>query len=109
MIFCARATRGLRRPSLDARSGGSVWLLPCFFHLLYPKHVGVGDDVYPIPAAAFDAVEGVVRHLAQEFRTQWVFGGPDRRSDAHRDREQTAGCVKWHVTDRHSKAFGALS
>jgi hypothetical protein len=22
MIFCARATRGLRRPSLDVRSGG---------------------------------------------------------------------------------------
>jgi len=24
MIFCARATRGLRRPSLDARSGRSI-------------------------------------------------------------------------------------
>ena len=24
MIFCARATRGLRRPSLDARSGSSI-------------------------------------------------------------------------------------
>ena len=24
MIFCARATRGLRRPSLDARSGTSI-------------------------------------------------------------------------------------
>jgi hypothetical protein len=24
MIFCARATRGLRRPSLDTRSGRSI-------------------------------------------------------------------------------------
>ena len=24
MIFCARATRGLRKPSLDARSGKSI-------------------------------------------------------------------------------------
>ena len=24
MIFCARATRGLRKPSLDARSGRSI-------------------------------------------------------------------------------------
>ena len=24
MIFCARATRGLRRPSVDARSGRSI-------------------------------------------------------------------------------------
>jgi hypothetical protein len=28
MIFCARATRGLRRPSLDARSGRSISLHP---------------------------------------------------------------------------------
>jgi hypothetical protein len=29
MIFCARATRGLRRPSLDARSGRSISPHPC--------------------------------------------------------------------------------
>ena len=28
MIFCARATRGLRRPSFDARSQGHTWSLP---------------------------------------------------------------------------------
>jgi hypothetical protein len=28
IIFCARATRGLRRPSLDARSGRSVRPIP---------------------------------------------------------------------------------
>jgi len=28
MIFCARATRGLRRPSLDARSGRSISPIP---------------------------------------------------------------------------------
>ena len=28
MIFCARATRGLRRPSLDARSGRSIRPIP---------------------------------------------------------------------------------
>jgi|CXWL01.1.fsa_nt_gi hypothetical protein len=28
MIFCARATRGLRRPSLDARSGRSSASIP---------------------------------------------------------------------------------
>jgi hypothetical protein len=28
MIFCARATRGLRNPSLDARSGRSIGPIP---------------------------------------------------------------------------------
>jgi hypothetical protein len=28
MIFCSRATRGLGRPSLDARSGGSISPIP---------------------------------------------------------------------------------
>ena len=55
-----------------ARRGGSVRLLPCFLHLIHQNTVGVGDDVCPVPAAAFDAVEGVVGHLAQVFRTQWV-------------------------------------
>ena len=48
----------------DARSQESVRLLPCFLHLLRHECVGVGDDVYPIPAVAFYAVEGVVGHLA---------------------------------------------
>ena len=52
-----------------ACNGGSAKLLPGFLHLRQHNSVGVRDDVYPIPAVAFDAVEGVVGHLAQVFRT----------------------------------------
>ena len=39
-------------------------LLPCFLHLLRHERVRVGDDIYSVPAVAFDAVERVVGHLA---------------------------------------------
>jgi len=37
----------------------------------------MGDDIDPVPAAAFDTIEGVVGHLAYVFRTQRVIGRPD--------------------------------
>lgn len=68
----------------------------------------MGDDVYPIPAMAFYAVEGIVSHPAQQFRAYWVLGGPDRRSNAHSNGERSAWRIKWYVADRRPKAFGAL-
>lgn len=88
---------------------GRVTRLPCFLQLLNPDTVGVGDDVDPVPPVALDAVEGIVGHLAQVFRTQWVFGRPDCRSNAHRDSKATAGCLERSVADRDPKAFGTFS
>lgn len=68
----------------------------------------MGNDVYPIPAAAFDTVEGVVGHFAQSFRIQWVLGGPDCRSDAHRDGERPARGIEWPVADGDPEPFGAF-
>jgi len=45
-----------------------------FLQLLQYEHVGVGNDIYPVPALVFDTIEGVVGHPAQKIRTQGVFG-----------------------------------
>ncbi len=45
-----------------------------FLHLLQDEGVRVGNDIYSVPALAFDAIEGVVGHPTQKIRTQWVFG-----------------------------------
>jgi hypothetical protein len=51
MISCARATRGLRRPSLDARSGGLIRVIPGNVHEQAWK-----DHLWSLAAALLDGL-----------------------------------------------------
>ena len=68
----------------------------------------MGDDIDPVPAAAFDTIEGVVGHLAYVFRTQRVIGRPDCCPDAYCNGERPACGIERSVADGAPKTFGAL-
>lgn len=71
--------------------------------------MGMGNDVYPVSAVAFDTIERVVGHLPQELRTQGIFGGADRRPDAHGNGERATWRVKGHVANGGPETFGTFS